>query len=173
MPKKTTPVKAGTSKKKCYAKITEHCLNAMHLRKTGERYDAYSQEIGLLAEYCSNLLKLHSEKIQLIITYIENTLTESHKNELEQLDGEIITLFNRRKKAHPGTTYGEKEIVDLTIQINNLERRKALPVAEIIEDIISDSLNQASKEYGNDLLQNFNPDEYEYRGEISFIKPTE
>lgn len=173
MSKDKSPKKPQLSKKDGYLKIAEHSVNAMKLRKISDRHPSYPDEIALLARACVCLLTVHSEKLQSIISQIETSLHESHKDELKKLDGEIITLFNRRKKAQPNTPSGEKAIIDLTVQINSLERRKTLSIAELIELIVCDALNQTCKEYGPELLEYFNPTEYEYHGEISFIRSSE
>lgn len=170
MSKDKSPKKPLFSKKEGYAKIAEHSINAMQLRKISDHHPTYTDEVALLAEACVCLLTVHSEKLQSIISQIETSLHESHKTELKKLDGDIVTLFNRRKKALPNTPSGEKEIIDLTLEINTLERRKTLSIAELIELIICDVLNQTCKEYGPELLEHFKPTEYEYHGEISFIR---
>ncbi|WP_298626897.1 hypothetical protein [uncultured Legionella sp.] len=170
MPKDKAPGHPQISKKDCYSKIAEHSINAMKFRKMGEHHSSYPIEIALIAEACACLLTVYSEKLQAIISQIETSLQESHKEELKKLDGEIITLFNRRKKALPATPSGEREIVDLTVQINALERRKTLSIAELIELIVCDALNHTCKEHGVEFLEHFNPEEYEYHGEISFIR---
>lgn len=172
MPKDKSTKKPDISKKECYAKVSEHSINAMKFRKIGEHHSSYPDAIALLAEYCALLLKEHSEKIDSVIAHIESSLYDSHKQELLKLDGDIITLFNRRKRAEPSTSSGEKEIVDLTLQINTLERRRTLSIGEIIEIIVIDALNHTSREYGAELLENVNPNDYEYHGEISFIRST-
>jgi hypothetical protein len=173
MPKDKSPKTPQLTKKECYSKVAEHSVKAMKFRKMRDHHSSYPEEIALVAEACVCLITVHSEKLQSIISQIETSLHESHKEELKKLDGEIITLFNRRKNALPSTASGEKEIVDLTVQINSLERRKSLSIAELIELIVCDALNHTCKEYGPELLEHFNPTEYEYHGEISFIRSSE
>lgn len=173
MPKDKSPGQPPMSKKEGYSKVAEHCINAMRFHKMGDQRASYPTEVALASEACICLLTQHCEKLQSIISHIETSLHECHKDELKKLEGEIITLFNRRKKALPNTTSGEKEIIDLTVQINTLERRKSLSIADHIELIVCDVLNHTCKEYGLELLEHFNPSEYEYHGEISFIRSPE
>ncbi|MBL7479329.1 hypothetical protein [Legionella bononiensis] len=173
MPNDSSPEKPVTPKKELYCNISEHSINAMKLRKIGDPHSDYSDEIELIAKSCACLLKEHGEKLQTVIAHIEMSLHESYKEELKKLDGEIVNLFNRRKKAEPSTPYGEKEIVDLTVQINNLERRKSVSIADYIEAIVCDTLNQTIKNHGAELVQHYNPEEYEYHGEISFIRSSD
>ncbi|KTD51352.1 hypothetical protein [Legionella quateirensis] len=173
MPKDNAPEKPVTPKKELYCTISEHSINAMKLRKMGDPHSNYLDEIELIANSCACLLKAHAEKLQSVIAHIEMSLHEHYKEELKKLDGEIVTLFNRRKRAQPSTPYGEKEIVDLTVQINNLERRKSVSIADYIEAIVCDTLNQTIKNHGAELLHHFNPEEYEYHGEISFIRSSD
>lgn len=173
MSKDPSPGKPLTPKKELYCSISEHSINAMRVRKAGDPQSNYLDEIKLISKSCVDLLRDHAEKLQSVIAHIEMSLYGHYKEELKKLDGEIVTLFNRRKKAQPNTPYGEKEILELTVQINNLERRKSVSIADYIEAIVCDTLKQVINTHGTEILNNFNPEEYEYHGEISFIRSSD
>lgn len=153
------------SKDECHSLLSVYSISAMRLRKLGDHHTAYPEQIVSLAKVCAHLITAYSEKPEAVITQMEHSLATELKNELKIIDSEITTLFNRRKKSTPNTLYGEKEIVDLTLQISTLKRRKAIPMAEIIQRVICDTFNQISIDHGAILLGNFNPDGYEYHDE--------
>lgn len=156
-PSHSTPA----SKDECYLFITEYTLNSMRLRKTGDRI-AYPEEINKLANVCANLLKRYSETEQALVNRMEQIMRQQHEKEIQSIDKEIKTLFNKRKLATPGTLYGEKDIMILTAQINELEKRKHTCMKEIVEGVICDTFEQIANNHGWNICQNFIVTEYEY-----------
>lgn len=163
----------STSKNEAYTKLSEYCINAMKHRKMNDHYEGYLSEIKGATEPCNCLLTEHQETVKDIINYMEKILLEAHTEELQKLEGTIVSLFDRRKRTAPNTAYGEKEIIHLTEEINILKKRKTISIAEIIESIIRDTLNETIRNSNPKELQYYTPDAYEYHGLITFISQEE
>ena len=159
------------SKKECYSLISTYSSSAMRLRNLA--INSYTTEIDSLARICTYLINFYSVKPQTIIERMEKTISDAFIKELELIDNEINTLFNRRKNAPHNTINGEQDIINLTVQINNLKQRKLVSVSELIQGIICDTLTHAGTVHGAEMPLDFNLDEYECRIHLTCTISTE
>lgn len=160
------------SKSAAYEKLSKYCIDAMNHKKLKE-HQKYNAKVERAIEHCECLIVEHKEHFKNIVDYMEKILLEAHTEDLKKLDGTIVTLYDRRKRTLPNTAYGEKEICRLTEQIQILQMRKTISIAEIIEYLVRDTFNgviKKSNQEALDALQNFIPDNYEYHGLITFIR---
>lgn len=155
------------SREECLKLLSASCISAMRLRKLGDNHSAYPKQITSLADVCAQLITTHSEPPQSIVAKMEHSLVTELKKERQFIEREITTLFERRKKFTANTMYGENEIVNLTGQISILERRKSIPMEELIQRVICDTLNQICIDQGSSLLGTIDPDHYEYHDETA------
>jgi len=149
------------SKKECYSILPNYAVSAMRTQRM-ENQNAYQIEINYLSQTCADLLKHYKEKPQAIITRLETAMHDAYTIEIKEIDNEIQLLFDRRKHASHNTWFGEKDIIDLTTRINDLKTSKIIPIKEIIQHVVYDSLSKASNEYDAVMPANFNLERYEY-----------
>ncbi|KTD64954.1 hypothetical protein [Legionella shakespearei] len=150
------------SREECLKLLSASSISAMRLRKLGDNHSAYPKQIASLAEVCAHLMTVYSEEPQSIVAKMEESLVTELQKERQFIDSEITTLFERRKRFTANTMYGEKEIVDLTVQISTLERRRSMPMGELVQKVICDTLNQICVDHGSSMLGTIDPDHYEY-----------
>lgn len=155
------------SREECLKLLSASSISAMRLRKLGENHSAYPKQIASLADVCAHLMTVYSEEPQSVVSKMEEYIVTELKKERQFIDSEITTLFERRKRYTANTLWGEKEIVDLTVQISTLERRRSIPMEELIQGVICDTLNKICIDYGSSLLGTIDPDHYEYHDETT------
>ncbi|MCL9682675.1 hypothetical protein [Legionella maioricensis] len=149
------------SQEECDNLLSTCSVNAMHAHKSGNN-DVYHEEISSLAIACHVLITHHLKAPHLIIAQMETAMCNARREDLEVIDNKIKHLFNLRKEAPADTFYGEQQIINITTQITILEECKAMPIKEIIQKIIYESLEQAIKIHGTEMPVNFNLTQYEY-----------
>ncbi len=138
------------SLEECYHSLALCSISAMRFHKMSN-HNMYKAEIASLARFCSVLLKRHAIPVQQIMSRIEGAINKAYVLELERLNADIEHLFNKRKKLSCDTSYGEKEIAKISIQIAELEEAKKQPSKESIQNIIHDAISLASKNDSIDL----------------------
>jgi hypothetical protein len=154
------------SHEECNVLLTFLSVNAMQAHMLSNK-TAYHNEINSLSKTCANLITQHHEIPQSIIARIETALEDAHSAELIEIDSQIKHLFYNRKQVPANSFCGEQEIMKLTTQITELEERKTIPVKEVIQRIVYDSLEQAIRVNGVEMPADFNLSQYEYNRVIS------
>ncbi|MFO3149339.1 hypothetical protein SCR18_10165, partial [Legionella pneumophila serogroup 1] len=124
----------------------------------------YYEEIESLSKIFVALVTHYSEPIESIINCMEKAMYAAYKEELDKIEHEIQRLFKIRKNTPIHSLFGEREIEKLTIQISELEKRKSVPVKEIIQGVIYDTLDKASQTLVDRIPGNYKLQEYESRG---------
>lgn len=147
------------SQQECYALVQKHSVNALRYQRNAIENN-YQREISLLAKQCARLINQFGESPQSIILCMENAMNASYGLELKEIDDEIQLLFKRRRNLPVNNTYCEREIANLTFQINALEKRKLISITETIQEIIFDALDCASRNDGAEIPPGFNLQEY-------------
>ncbi|WP_019216956.1 hypothetical protein [Legionella tunisiensis] len=107
--------------------------------------DPYEQAIKDLAVASANLIK-KGQKVQDVITIIENSMKASHEKVKGALVSEIGMAQFQKSPALAG-------------QIKAMATYKNQSIESIIEAVVTDALVRANKDYGADL-GDFNPAEY-------------
>ena len=149
------------SLEECDNLLSTCSVNAMQAHKSGNR-DVYHEEINSLSRACHNLITHHLKDLHFIIAQMETAIGEARKEDMEEIDHKIKHLFSLRKQAPADTFYGEQQIINITTQITILEECKAMPIKEIIQKIIYESLERSIKVHGTEMPANFNLAQYEY-----------
>ncbi|HAT8102663.1 TPA: hypothetical protein GDG55_09495, partial [Legionella pneumophila] len=134
-----------------------------NLLKRGN-HTLYYEEIESLSKIFVALVTHYSEPIESIINCMEKAMYGAYKEELDKIEHEIQRLFKIRKNTPIHSLFGEREIEKLTIQISELEKRKSVPVKEIIQGVIYDTLDKASQALTDRMPANYKLQEYENRG---------
>lgn len=160
MPKRPKGKIPLITKEEFFALLATYSVNAMQSQKLGA-HKSYNEEIESLSRICANLITHYEETPQSIIQCMEEAMNNAFTIELQEIDYEIKHLFNKRKNTPLNTSFGEREIAQLTMQINDLEKRKTIAIKEIIQGVIYDSLDQTSRTKGIEMPINFNLLDYQ------------
>lgn len=148
------------TQQECYGLVQKHSVNAFRYKKNGIENN-YQREVKLLSRNCTLLINTFGESPQPIIVCMETAMKAIHGLEVKAINDEIRRLFMRRKNLPVNNAYCEREIADLTFHIDSLEQRKLTPITEIIQGIIFDALDRASRSDGAHIPSTFNIHEYQ------------